>query len=82
MEVFLLHHIHELPDGGEDVTLIGVYSSAESAELAKLRLCKQPGFRDSPAGFSIEPYTVDADHWSEGFISWAEAIRTTDQADA
>jgi hypothetical protein len=70
-----------MPDGVEDVKLIGVYSSAESAEQAKLRLCNQPGFRDLREGFSIEPYTVDTDHWTEGIISCAEAMRMPEEAD-
>jgi hypothetical protein len=75
MDVFLLHHVNESPDGEEDVKLIGVYSSAEHAQQAKQRVLNQPGFRDLPEGFSIDCYTVDTDHWSEGYISWAEALR-------
>ncbi len=67
--VFILHHLHELPTGEEDVKLIGVYSSAESAETARQRLSGQPGFANTPEGFSIDRYEVDKDHWTEGFIT-------------
>ncbi len=82
MDVFLLQHVHELPDGEEDVKLIGVYSSEDHAEKAKQRVLTKPGFRDSPEGFSIDRYTVDTDNWTEGYISWAEALQGPGEADA
>ena len=69
MEVFLLWHVHELLDGEEDAKLIGVYSSQVTAENAKQRALSQPGFRDVPNGFLIEPYLVDQDHWAEGYVT-------------
>jgi hypothetical protein len=69
MDVFLLWHVHELPDGEEDAKLIGVYASAEDADLAKRRVQSQPGFRDCPEGFQVARYTVGQDHWTEGFVT-------------
>lgn len=74
MNVFLLWHAHEMPDGEEDAKLIGVYATAEDAEAARLRVQSQPGFRDLPEGFQVDRYTVGEDHWTEGYISWAEAL--------
>ncbi len=82
MEVFLLHHVHEFSDGEEDMKLIGVYSSEERAEEAKQRALTLLGFRDLPDGFSIDHYTVDADHWSEVFTSWAEALEDSSEGAA
>lgn len=78
--VFVLQHLHLLPDGEEDIKLIGVYSSRESALRAVDRLRLMPGFRDLPAlvadlgegpgegsGFYLDPYTLDVDGWAEGF---------------
>ena len=65
-EVFVVQHLHEIDDV-EDVKMIGVYSSRASAEAAVLRLSTQPGFRENPAGFHIDPYSLDQDHWIEGF---------------
>jgi len=62
---FLLQH--ERPDT-EDVKIIGIYSSPESAEAAIERLRTQPGFRDHPNGFAIDPYPLDRDHWADGFV--------------
>jgi hypothetical protein len=59
---------HEAEETG-DVKLIGVYSSADAAERAIDRLRDKPGFRDQPQGFSVDPYPIDQDHWSEGFVS-------------
>lgn len=69
MDVFLLWHVHELPDGEEDAKLIGVYATADDAERAKQRVSSQPGFRDSPKGFEISQYEVGRDHWTEGFVT-------------
>ena len=69
MDVWVLHHVHELPDGEEDVKLIGIYSSEEAARLAISRLSRQPGFQQVPSGFQVESYEVDKDHWSEGFVT-------------
>lgn len=69
MDVFLLWHTHEMPDGEEDDKLIGVYASAEDAEAAKLRALPRPGFRDHPEGFQISRYTVGEDQWTEGYIT-------------
>jgi hypothetical protein len=68
MEVFVVQHVHELEDESEDVKLIGVYSSQDAATKAVERLRRQPGFCDTPDGFHIDRYSVDADHWRSGFI--------------
>jgi hypothetical protein len=67
--VFVLHHVHEHEDGEEDVKLIGVYSTREKAEEARLRLLQQPGFRELPDGFRFDRYGLDEDHWTEGYVS-------------
>lgn len=69
MEVYVLQHVHEFPDGSEDVKFIGVYSSKELAQAAVERLKTKPGFHDHPLGFHIDPYPVDTDHWTEGFTT-------------
>jgi hypothetical protein len=66
---FVLQHVHVINDGEEDVKLIGVYSTRERAEQAVARLRSQPGFCDTPEGFSIDEYPVDQDHWTEGYVT-------------
>ena len=66
--VFIVQHVHDLGEGIEDVKLIGVYSSPESAEQAVERLRTAPGFRDELDGFSVDSYKMDKDHWVEGFV--------------
>ena len=68
MNVFVLHHVHELPDGSEDVKFIGVYSSEKTANLAIARLAQRPGFKETIGGFDAEQY-VERDHWTEGFVT-------------
>jgi hypothetical protein len=78
--VFVLQHVHLLPDGEDCVKLIGVYRSLDSARSAVARLRGQPGFRDHPRivdaaeddddqGFHIDGYPLDKDHWSEGYVT-------------
>ena len=42
--VYLLQHLHTLPNGEEDVKNIGIYSSKQAAIDATKRLRTQPGF--------------------------------------
>jgi hypothetical protein len=67
--VFVVQHEHQLRDDREDVKFIGVYATREHAERAVERLKQQPGFRDSPQGFSVDRYEVGKDHWTEGFVT-------------
>ncbi|MBS0253645.1 MAG: hypothetical protein JSS36_00160 [Proteobacteria bacterium] len=63
-KIFIVQH--ENPETA-DVKLIGVYSSHDAANSAVARLTVQPGFRGHPNGFSIDCYTIDKDHWVEGY---------------
>jgi len=73
-EVFVLQHVHAMESNSEDVKMIGVYSTEASATQAIARLSSQPGFKDSPDDFHISRYVIDEDHWTEGYISWTEAL--------
>lgn len=72
--VYVLQHSHEL-DGCDETAMIGVYSSEQMALAAIERLCHQPGFKEYPGCFFIDPYQLDEDHWVEGFVivSYEEA---------
>ena len=67
--IFVVQHVHEIEKDIEDVKFIGVYSSLNNANMAVERLKAQPGFCDLPGGFHIDEYSLDKDHWSEGFIT-------------
>lgn len=71
--VFLLWHSHD-----DDDKLIGVYARRADAEAAIVRVKDKPGFRDTPDGFLIDEYAVGQDNWSEGYISWEEAMKEGD----
>jgi len=60
--VFVLHHLHVLPNGEDDIKFIGVYRSRESALEAIKRLRNEPGFKDHPRLVAPE---VDGD--GQGF---------------
>lgn len=72
--VFLLWHTHEdeaLP-GGEDVKLLGVYSSYIKAEEALNASLIEPGFKEVPEGFEISTTVLDKREWTEGFVTVRE----------
>ena len=59
--------LHSLPETGR-VKVIGIYSSRALAEEAADRARALPGFLEEPAGFTIEQYQIDKDHWPRGFV--------------
>jgi hypothetical protein len=77
--VYVVQHVRPATDAGdEDVKMIGAYRSRVSALAAVHRLAALPGFCNHPqvynadtdqimAGFCIDAYELDQDHWSEGF---------------
>jgi hypothetical protein len=64
--IYILHHSYEDEDH-EDTKLIGVYSSEQKAAETILRLRVMPGFRRYPNAFTVNKFTIDQDHWTEGF---------------
>lgn len=71
--VYVVQHTHAREGGDEDVKFIGVYSSRDKADEAVARLSRQPGFSDTPDGFSVDEYRLDQDQWAEGFVEVAGA---------
>ena len=78
--MYVVHHLHTLPSGEENIKLIGVYGSRDSALGAVDRARKLPGFRDHPRlalestdgdpdGFFIDNYVLDEDEWKEGYVT-------------
>jgi hypothetical protein len=56
-------------EDGDDLKLLGVYSSKTQAEDRIQQARMLPGFRDEPDCFYINCHTVDQDEWNEGFVS-------------
>ncbi|GGN09109.1 hypothetical protein GCM10011609_56060 [Lentzea pudingi] len=54
---------------GDDVKMLGVYSSRENAMAWIDRAKELPGFRDDPECFHIDEYTLDEDQWTTGFTT-------------
>jgi hypothetical protein len=78
--IYLVQHLHILPQDEEDVKMIGVYATREDAIEAVARLALQPGFCDHPRivdfdadtdmqGFHVEEYEIGKDHWQEGYAT-------------
>lgn len=53
---------------GDDVKLLGIYSTLERVEERVRQARLLPGFRDEPECFHFDPYELDADEWTEGFV--------------
>ncbi|MGW0859206.1 DUF7336 domain-containing protein [Streptomyces sp. NPDC002690] len=53
---------------GDDVKLLGIYSTRERAEERVRQARLLPGFRDEPECFYFDPCVLDEDHWTEGFV--------------
>ena len=70
-EVFILWHTHfdDRLENGEDIKVIGVYSSVKKAEEALDRTSKLEGFKNNLDGFEISVYKLDSDNWTSGFIT-------------
>jgi hypothetical protein len=75
---FLLWHTHTVEgvDDDDHEKLIGVYASSTDAQAAIERVKDQPGFKDYPEGFEVCEYTIGRDSWTEGFITWEEALKS------
>lgn len=54
-------------EGGDDVKILGVYSTEMKAQDRIIRARTLPGFRAEPDCFLIDQYTTDEDRWTEGF---------------
>ncbi|MGO9641253.1 MAG: SPOR domain-containing protein [Candidatus Acidiferrales bacterium] len=64
----MLWYVHAPDSADEDELLIGAYSTEEEAKAAIDRLKDKPGFANAPSGFQIDPYEINRDHWTEGFL--------------
>jgi hypothetical protein len=71
--VFILRHVHEVSDESDE-KLIGSIELARTAEAAIHRVQDKQGFRDARDGFQIAEYVLGKDEWTEGYVSWADAI--------
>ena len=70
-KVFLLWHTHrnERLSGGEDVKLLGTFSTKENAEKAQTEAALLEGFKDNLEDFEISEYDLDKREWREGFAT-------------
>jgi hypothetical protein len=54
---------------GDDLKILGAYSTELKAQERRVRARESPGFRDEPDCFLIDQYTLDEDRWTEGFVT-------------
>jgi hypothetical protein len=75
--VYLLYHLHHLPNRNQQVLFVGAFGSRRSALRAITKLRRLPGFRSSPKlrdhrtdrgnGFNINRMRLGECNWAEGF---------------
>ncbi len=65
--VYLLWHHPNGVDSDQNVLLVGVYRTENTARQAITRLSGKPGFVQVPGSFEINKYELDHDHWTDGF---------------
>ncbi|WP_019135302.1 hypothetical protein [Cellulomonas massiliensis] len=56
-------------EDGDDLKMLGVFSSDAAAARAVDHARTLPGFRDEPDCFLVTPHTVDTAMWAEGYVS-------------
>ncbi len=56
-------------EDGDDLKILGAYSSEQKAQERLVRAGELPGFRDEPDCFLVDTYTLDEDRWTDGFIT-------------
>ena len=56
-------------EDGDDLKILGAYSTEQKAQERLVRARALPGFRDEPDCFLIDQYTLDEDKWTEGFVT-------------
>jgi hypothetical protein len=56
-------------EDGDDLKILGAYSTKQKAQERLPRSRGLPGFRDEPDCFLVDQYTLDEDRWTEGFVT-------------
>ncbi|MBF9131411.1 hypothetical protein I0C86_20950 [Plantactinospora sp. S1510] len=56
-------------EDGDDLKILGVYSSEQRAEERIQGARLLPGFRDEPDCFMVNRHRLDEDQWADGFVS-------------
>lgn len=68
-EVYVLQHNYVLQNGGDEIKILGVFSSEEKAQEAIEIYRTLPGFCEHPQDFYLDKYLVDEKCWTEGFFT-------------
>ncbi|WP_426506360.1 hypothetical protein ACPPVO_50500 [Dactylosporangium sp. McL0621] len=55
-------------EDGDDLKILGAYSTDQMARERIVRARTLPGFRDEPDCFYVGAYTLDEDQWTDGFV--------------
>lgn len=74
-KVYVVQHSYDYGENNEftKVKFVGVYSSTEKAYEAIKRLRKLEEFNRYPITcFQVDVFTLNEDHWNEGFFSYSE----------
>ena len=67
--VYVVSHFRADTEPDAALKLVGVFESKQLAEATVERLKREPGFKESPDGFSISPFVLNRSYWDGGFVS-------------
>lgn len=67
--IWQLHHVHEQPDGCEDIKQIGIFASEGEARAAVEKVKLEPGFREYPNDFVLGEVSLGYVAFEQGFVT-------------
>jgi hypothetical protein len=70
--LYMVIHLQEMRK--DSVKSIGIFDSLSKAKSAVREISDRPGFQKYKRGFVIEQCVLNQIYWSEGFITWDEAV--------
>ncbi|MFB6398339.1 hypothetical protein [Polymorphospora lycopeni] len=54
---------------GDDLKMLGVYSTEQKAQERIVLARSLPGFREEPNCFLVDRHTIDEARWDDGFVT-------------
>lgn len=57
---------------GDDVKLLGIFRSEDTAQQRITRARSESGFQDEPDCFIVDRYCLDEDKWVDGFVTMSD----------
>ena len=69
-EIYSLYYVFEYPDGYQDISLLGLFSSESASQKAKQCLMRDSRFMKFSNNISSFQHQINVPQWEEGSIKW------------